>query len=284
MSNNPKNDAVTIIRAPRDGQNPYFMQRRATAQDESLSYEARGVLSYLLSKPGNWEIRIGDLITDKCGRDKVYRILKELKASRYLKREKKRGNDGQWIWSPYELYESPYPENPDTAQPDTEKPEINTEKRGLQSRDLQKEILAPDGACATSGNGEPSQEAQLARALFSAVAAHVYGIDGEDANGAGGRIGKISNWLAGKYAGRGENKVGQISHPASPEHVARFAAWYKSEHPGVTLPRDFVKFVESWRAWATAQRTPKPQRVTYTQEELDAMAREMMRERYGIDQ
>lgn len=148
----------------------------------------------------------------------------------------------------------------------------------------EKKDSAPVGAGTNDDDGKASQGKQLARALFTAVAKHIYAIDGEDVNGAGGRIGKISNWLAGKYAGRGENKVGKISHPASPEHVARFAAWYKNEHPGVSTPRDFVKFVESWREWATAQRTPKPQRVAYTQEELDEMSREMMREKFGIDQ
>ncbi len=31
------------------------------ANDKALSFEARGVLVYLLSKPDNWEVKISDI-------------------------------------------------------------------------------------------------------------------------------------------------------------------------------------------------------------------------------
>ena len=52
----------TIIRAPRSAEHPYFACRRAPAQDEALSWEARGVLWYLLSKPDDWIILESDLM------------------------------------------------------------------------------------------------------------------------------------------------------------------------------------------------------------------------------
>jgi hypothetical protein len=87
--------------------------------------------------------------------------------------------------------------------------------------------------------------------LFDAVRQHIFGID--DPNAEGGRIGKISNWLAGKYEGKSGQKVGKIGRPAEPKHVEAFAKYCKAR--GITPPRDFVKFVETWREWATSQRS-----------------------------
>jgi hypothetical protein len=51
----------TIIRSQRDRNNPYFLMRRDAAQEGRLSWEARGLLAYVLSKADNWKIRLGDL-------------------------------------------------------------------------------------------------------------------------------------------------------------------------------------------------------------------------------
>lgn len=83
--------------------------------------------------------------------------------------------------------------------------------------------------------------------LFDAVKEHVFGIEGE---AAGGRIGIISSWLAGKNEGKRGEKVGLISKPAEPQHVKMFAEW--CERQGFTVPHDLTKFVENWRKWATA--------------------------------
>lgn len=88
MAQDDQKRIVTIERAEHSSENPYFLHTRKSAQDrDRLSYEAIGMLSYLLSKPDGWKIIVEDLKTDKCGRDKVYRIFRELKAAGYLKRE-----------------------------------------------------------------------------------------------------------------------------------------------------------------------------------------------------
>lgn len=141
----------TIKRAPHSQEAPYFLLARDTAQNRQLSYEALGVLTYLLSKPGDWEIRVSDLLRDGCGRDRVYRILNELVAARYLKpRKRYQGDGGKWQWTPYLLYEEPYPEIPDTEKPDTEqpyteKPDIlqSTESQSTEGQSTEKEGEAP---------------------------------------------------------------------------------------------------------------------------------------------
>ena len=165
---------TTIIRdKPRD--NPYFLMARSTAQDTSLSWAARGVLAYLLSKPDDWIIKTRDL-EQQCKRDKVYTILAELEAAGYLSREEVA--DGKWAdgrWR-YRLYECPQeqaeaapcpeipatdeivpcPEIPSTNSPRPEKPQ-HTYKRDLQSRES-----TPD-----AGARESSADLELQLILFA---------------------------------------------------------------------------------------------------------------------
>lgn len=105
--------------------------RRDTAQDDRLSWEARGLLAYLLSKADNWKVRLGDLRREGgAGRDQVRRILKELETARYMMRERVRIGRGRfdWICTVFEKPQaginsnSPCPEKPATAQPPAVEP------------------------------------------------------------------------------------------------------------------------------------------------------------------
>lgn len=106
------NKQVRITRAQHSTENPYFLMARATAQDERLSFEARGLLAYLLSKPDGWEVKVFDL-TQNCGENRVYRILKELRSNGYMTFQRTRGEDGHFNGGVYQVYETPRDENPD---------------------------------------------------------------------------------------------------------------------------------------------------------------------------
>ena len=57
------------------------------ANDSYLSFAARGMLIYILSRPVNWEIKLADLQkVGDCGRDKIYSLINELLESKYLVR------------------------------------------------------------------------------------------------------------------------------------------------------------------------------------------------------
>ncbi len=74
----------TIVRIHKRN-NPYVMVDRATAQDEQLTWEARGLLVYLLSLPANWTINVRHLQKQGgAGRDAVRRILRELQSYGYV--------------------------------------------------------------------------------------------------------------------------------------------------------------------------------------------------------
>lgn len=107
----------------------YTMIARAALQDERLSFAARGLLAYLLSKPDDWEVQVADIARQgngakgrPMGRDKAYSLLNELKEAGYVARHKHRNEAGQWEWTPYYVFEapqgSPYPDLPYTVNPE----------------------------------------------------------------------------------------------------------------------------------------------------------------------
>jgi hypothetical protein len=85
--------------------NPYTSISRVLLQDPKLTFEARGLASYVLSKPDNWEIDVDALIRESpAGRDAIYHMIRELCVQGYLIREKYRER-GKFQYR-YTLYES----------------------------------------------------------------------------------------------------------------------------------------------------------------------------------
>lgn len=87
-----------IRRSPSQLRGNFTILANATLSDARLSWEARGLLSFLLSKPDHWVINVKHLINESpsAGRDKIYSMLKELEDSGYLTQERKRDNQGHW--------------------------------------------------------------------------------------------------------------------------------------------------------------------------------------------
>lgn len=99
------NSTIRIRRRPEGVRNPYFRMLRQTAQNETLSWEARGVLAYLLSMPDDYQLQIDDL-RQGCGREKAYRILNELIDAGHIERSWERDKDNKRFQSSsYTIYE-----------------------------------------------------------------------------------------------------------------------------------------------------------------------------------
>ncbi|MDX0218585.1 helix-turn-helix domain-containing protein [Sinorhizobium meliloti] len=76
-------------------------------EDDRLSMEARWLLSYLLSKPDNWTVVIGDIIKKgNCGRDKARKMIAELVDAGYAEREQQRA-DGKFGASVLVIFDEP---------------------------------------------------------------------------------------------------------------------------------------------------------------------------------
>ena len=79
----------------------------AAIADPKLSWEAAGLLAYLLTKPDNWEVRNSFLEGYRAaGRHKMNRMLAELKTAGYLRRYRSQEDDGRFTWVS-EIYEDP---------------------------------------------------------------------------------------------------------------------------------------------------------------------------------
>jgi DnaD/phage-associated family protein len=97
--------AMTTIRVKKDAR--YFSASNEPFNDKRLSWEARGLMGYLLSKPDNWEVRKADLEEQgPAGDHKLRRMLAELRKYGYMNRIRVTKGGGKFDWIT-EVYESP---------------------------------------------------------------------------------------------------------------------------------------------------------------------------------
>ena len=115
----------TIIRAPRRYRFVIIDQR--AIEDSRLSWAARGLLGYLLSRPDDWHVRVNDLRKrGDLGRDGIYRLLRELREAGYVRFIRSRDRQGRirgGIYLVQEIADSPHPESPDVDTPNTAEPD-----------------------------------------------------------------------------------------------------------------------------------------------------------------
>lgn len=80
-------------------------------EEQSLSYRAKGIYSYLVSRPENWKYNMQNLInTSTDGRESVQKGIKELEKIGLLKRIKSQNLKGKfvsWDWEIYDTYSIP---------------------------------------------------------------------------------------------------------------------------------------------------------------------------------
>jgi hypothetical protein len=77
----------------------YHVANDAPFQDDRLSWEAKGVLGYLFSKPEEWTPRMFDIVeSGPCEKYKIRSVFEELENHGYMKREKVRADDGTFNW------------------------------------------------------------------------------------------------------------------------------------------------------------------------------------------
>ena len=114
----------TIIRAPR--RDRFVIIDQHAIEDDRLSWAARGLLGYLLSRPDDWKVLVNDLRKrGDLGRDGIYKLLRELRTvgyARFLRLRDRYGRIRGGIYIIRENADSPYPDLPDSAEPQTAEP------------------------------------------------------------------------------------------------------------------------------------------------------------------
>lgn len=98
------NEVIRVQKRP----NNFVMMDKSFLEDTRLSYKAKGILAYLLSKPDNWKVIVGNVVnysTD--GKASVYAGLKELKECGYYEKIPVRNEQGtritRWESTVYEI-------------------------------------------------------------------------------------------------------------------------------------------------------------------------------------
>ncbi len=103
---------ATIRRGARNAR--YAAIPNHVFEDDRLSMEARWLLGYLLSKPDNWTVVVGDIVKKGgCGRDKARKMIAELVEFGYAEREQSRA-DGKFGASNLVIFDEP--RSPEDAQ------------------------------------------------------------------------------------------------------------------------------------------------------------------------
>ena len=112
--------------------NNYTVMSNYHLRDKNLSYKAKGLLSFMLSLPDNWDYSLAGLCSiSKESRDGIRSILKELQEYHYVEIEKVRGDKGYFEYN-YLIYEIPHfinlekEDNPDTENPYLDNPNVET--------------------------------------------------------------------------------------------------------------------------------------------------------------
>lgn len=95
-----------IIREQKNKEHPFVQADKFFINDALLSYKAKGILLYLLSKPDDWVISIADIIKHSTdGITSVKSAIKELTLRGYLQRTRLKNKLGQFVGYDYTVYE-----------------------------------------------------------------------------------------------------------------------------------------------------------------------------------
>lgn len=105
----------------------YTIMSNHHLRDKLLSYKAKGLLSFMLSLPEDWDYSINGLAkVSKEGKKAIRAMLEELEEKHYLIRKRIQLQNGQFDYE-YHIYEMPYNQKGNTDEGNTEKDiQINT--------------------------------------------------------------------------------------------------------------------------------------------------------------
>ena len=119
---------MSIIRTKRE--HNYTVISNKVYEKNQLSWQAMGLLGYLLTKPDNWQVMVAELVnvtkdTKKpTGREGIYNIINELKEKGFISVRK--NSDGS---ADYTVYDEPF-QNPNQGKPNQAEPNQGKPNQG----------------------------------------------------------------------------------------------------------------------------------------------------------
>lgn len=123
---------------------PYTVVSKVIIEDKRLTPEEIGIMTFLLSNRDNFNQGIGPLQRRfNYTEERLAKIIRRLKSYGYVRREKKRGSDGKWIWETFVIEVPPALGSPGTGEPHPGNPRHGAPQHGLRgdltSNDINKE-------------------------------------------------------------------------------------------------------------------------------------------------
>jgi hypothetical protein len=161
-----------IIRAARRYR--YAQIDMNAIEDTRLSWAARGLLIYVLSRPDDWRVITKHLVKQgNLRRDGIHSLLKELRKCGYVRRKTIRNETGSFSGVDYYVHELgdkisprtdlPYPAEPDPGGPDTASPDP-AKPYGIPSTEVYlgtTSTTTTDIDCGGSGASAPSRHSLI---------------------------------------------------------------------------------------------------------------------------
>lgn len=128
----------------------FFMMANSAIEDSRLTWAARGLLAFLLSKPESWEVNLVHLKKQgPLGRDGLYTLLNELIRFGYVVRDRERDKRGRLQkgvnYVVYEQPQAPDPEIPEQAMLNPASPD---------------QVMPEQATCPNPGTPEQAQPEQ----------------------------------------------------------------------------------------------------------------------------
>jgi hypothetical protein len=116
----------TIFRIIKNAENPFVMMDKRALMDPALTYKAKGILAYLLSRPDNWTINISDVINHSPDGEYAVRSgVKELIDAGYVRRIPERDEKKRIVRWIMEVYEQPMQNDENDQAADLDRGNLN---------------------------------------------------------------------------------------------------------------------------------------------------------------
>lgn len=138
--NNPAAPITILLHSKTE--DPFARIPKTLLNDASISWKAKGILSYLLGKKQGWKAQVQDIVNHGPDKESAVRSgLKELRDAGYAKLDQER-KDGRFVHWILKVSDTPVfiGSEPDCDFPDLEKPDL--EKPDLENRDLSKKEVS----------------------------------------------------------------------------------------------------------------------------------------------
>jgi hypothetical protein len=149
-----------IIRHRHKGR--FTIVPNAVFNDDDLSLGAKGLLGYLLSRPGNWQVRHDQLQYKlRIGRKLLTKLLIELEEAGYLARDDEQGRDQHNRFVPYNYIVRDMPEPFDSGAPVAlrSEPQCN-EDAGNKKEEIKTDSTKPFPKPLSTEHAEPQTAQQ----------------------------------------------------------------------------------------------------------------------------